>query len=638
MKYPTQNKKPCGVFLKAAWLFILLAFFAPPAFADPYIDNLVEKASELKLHEKRDWLVLMHYKKTVRGFESLIDDPEFFLSKDGKRNPKNELDATVRAFFSTEESGDRHPQCRFIARFNWLKTELAISEEKLPKEQCAEFDELWNNLKPESAVLIFPVSHMNSPASMFGHTLLRIDSSAESKLLSYAVNYSAFTNETNGMLFAVKGIFGYYEGFFGILPYYEKIKEYSSMENRDMWEYRLNFTPEEVRKIVLHMWELRSVYSYYYFFDENCSYNLLLVLEAGRPDVELSDMLPPWVIPMDTIRAVQKTKLDKKELVYRPAKATRIRFIEERTEPRFQYLAMDVAEKKVSPDEVFENSGITREDRIKTLDLSAEYLQYSYSKKKIGKDEYLKLYLSILAARSKAGKADSYEIPTPAPPEAGHGSSRAAVGIGARKGAVYQSLRLRPANHDLTDPDAGYLPGAAITFMDTEVRYNYTERKFSLERFTLVDIVSIAERGRFFKPISWKINTGIEREEFEKRAHRTTYRINGGPGLSYRFMANGLAYSFIEPEAKFSNSLEDGYSIGIGASVGILKPITPMWKIQFEGRAVGFGAGDRHSIYSAELNQRFTINPNSAIKFGIKREKFDRFLSNDINLSLNLYF
>ena len=178
-------------------------------------------------------------------------------------------------------------------------------------------------MQPRSAVLIFPGSYLNSPASLFGHTLLGIEGPYHSKLLAYAVNYSALTDESNGIAFALKGIFGLYPGYYSLLPYYEKTKEYGDLERRDIWEYALNLSPEETARMAPHIWELRGIYSDYYFFDENCSYNLLFLLEAARPSLRLAEQTRPWVIPVDTVRLVQESGLVRK-MHYRPSKATRI--------------------------------------------------------------------------------------------------------------------------------------------------------------------------------------------------------------------------------------------------------------------------------------------------------------------------
>ena len=593
----------------------------------------------LKLHERRAWQVLLHYKPDMLGnSRSLVDDPGFFNSPQGKYDAREEMRATIRAFFRTDVDGDAHPQCLFIARYTWLKEELSIDSSRLPSADCKGFNELYEHVRPRRAVLIFPVSHMNSPASMFGHTLLRIDSDKESNMYSFAVNYSAITDETNGVFFAIKGLLGFYEGFFGLLPYYEKIKEYSHLENRDIWEYPLEFTKEEFERMLLHLWELKDVYTYYYFFDENCSYNLLLVLEAARPGVDISGMMPPWVIPMDTVRAIRETGYNSAAPVYRPAKATRIRHIEGMVGDGLRRLALSAAYGVKDPDEIGKDGEIPKDDRARVLDLASEYLQYRYAKRMVAKDEYSARYLKVLGARSKLGQIPEYRISAPKPPEEGHGPARLGLGAGIKAGASFLTLKARPANHALADPDAGYLPGAAITFMEGEARYNLTEEKLSLERFTFVDITSAAPRDEFFKPISWRVSAEVQREESARREHRTVLRVFGGPGLSYNAPGNSLVYAFVEPEAKAGSGLDDGYSLGAGVRAGAITNIRDWWKAVLELRAMAFGPGDSHTIVSAELDQTFSIERDMAVMLNIKRERFEGFYSTEVVGYWNFYF
>jgi len=106
--------------------------------------------------------------------------------------------------------------------------------------------------------MVFPTAHINSPASMYGHTFLRVSSNHDTPLISNAINFAAKTNDTNGLIFAYKGLFGEYEGRYSILPYYEKIKEYNNLEQRDIWEYDLDLTQEEINRLVLHTFELKD--------------------------------------------------------------------------------------------------------------------------------------------------------------------------------------------------------------------------------------------------------------------------------------------------------------------------------------------------------------------------------------------
>ncbi|HAU15905.1 MAG TPA: hypothetical protein DCS92_19455, partial [Gammaproteobacteria bacterium] len=100
-------------------------------------------------------------------------------------------------------------------------------------------------------------------------------------------------------------------------------KEYSRIENRDLWEYNLNLTPAETRTMISHLWELRDVIFDYYFFDENCSYRLLELLEVARPGTSLRDEFGARAIPIDTVRAVIDGGFVA-SVTYRPSVATQL--------------------------------------------------------------------------------------------------------------------------------------------------------------------------------------------------------------------------------------------------------------------------------------------------------------------------
>jgi hypothetical protein len=221
--------------------------------------------------------------------ESEIDDASFFLSSEGKSNASSELNATIELLLNETVFDDNATACRFPARKAWLQEQLKI--DAFVKTECKAFSTLVKKVDPKSATLVFPSAHINSPASMFGHTFLRIDSSYDSKLLSHAINYAATADQgsENGVVFAIKGLFGGYSGAYSLLPYYEKLKEYRDTEQRDIWEYELNLSEAEVKRMLLHIWELGNSFSWYYFFDENCSYNMLWLIEVARPTVYLRE-------------------------------------------------------------------------------------------------------------------------------------------------------------------------------------------------------------------------------------------------------------------------------------------------------------------------------------------------------------
>ena len=303
------------------------SFFLICACLGAYTSAANDSATTEALAKDAYWHTLLHYKQTLFSQKSTVDDPAFFLSPEGQTNPTSELQATIAAFSTGDPSNEAHPINRFPARLNWL-------QQKLDPEQTAQFvatestsfEATWEAIEPRAASVIFPAQYMNNPASLFGHTLINIEGKRNEKLLAYSINYSAITQEKNGLVFAVKGIFGAYQGRFSIDPYYQKVQQYSDLSMRDIWEYNLNLSQEEVRNLMLHLWELKDSYSYYYFFKENCSYNLLFLLDAARPGSAMVSQFKHWVIPVDTIKVVRKNNFIASEH-YRPSRSTTIKRI-----------------------------------------------------------------------------------------------------------------------------------------------------------------------------------------------------------------------------------------------------------------------------------------------------------------------
>ena len=100
-------------------------------------------------------------------------------------------------------------------------------------------------------------------------------------------------------------MFGGFPGRYAVLPFYVKIQEYNNFESRDLWEYELLLSPDEMQWLVLHLWELRPTSFDYYFFQENCSYQMLTLIEAAKPELELTSQFVFHVIPADTVKVLR---------------------------------------------------------------------------------------------------------------------------------------------------------------------------------------------------------------------------------------------------------------------------------------------------------------------------------------------
>lgn len=623
--------------LRLAFVLLLLPVALPCHADESYLAELSGRARQLRLQEEPTWQVLLHYKPSLMGVKSLIDDPRFFLAPTGKQNPAAELQATLAALFAPPLEESKDPRCRFVARRAWLGEVLQIDQSRLPQVECRKFDQALAKVDPRRAVLIFPGYHLNSPASMFGHTLISIEGPYHSKLLAYAVNYAAFTDETNGFAYAVKGLLGLYPGYFSILPYYEKVKEYSDLERRDLWEYELNLTQEEVGRMLLHVWELRDIASDYFFFGENCSYNLLFLLEAARPALHLTDGTRPWVIPVDTVRLVREAGLVRNSH-YRPSKARRISRLAALMSPAEQDLALGVSAAGVPEGGLPDTVPALGQARI--LDLATEQIEYRFFRKELTQEEYQHQYREVLAARSKLGRpagSDDQE-PIPERPDLGHGSNRLALGGGVWKSRSFAELKIRPAFHHLQDPDAGYLECSQIDFLNLVLRAYPEERKLELHALDLINIVSLSPRDRIFKPVSWKVATGLVQKTFADGSDHLIYNLNPGGGFAWH-IPGGVSYLFAESFGQLGGRFRDNFTLGGGGSAGLLVRLHERWKLHLSGRQLYFLAGDDpHREGALHLDQTLSLNTDNNLSLATSRSKESGVYINQAVLSWNLYW
>lgn len=626
--------------------FFLLTNLPPlliprPAFAEEnaYLSLLIDEAKRAELSQDPYWHTLLHYKKGLFGLRSLVDDAAFFAAENGKQDPAAELEATLRSFFSGPVAeGEKHPVCRFVSRFAWLKEQLAIDESRLPFPRCEPFEELMEQIQPESATLIFPTSHMNSPASMYGHTLITIESATGSTLLSYAINYAAITNETFGPFYIVKGLFGLYPGYFSILPYYAKLQEYSDVNDRDIWEYPLDLTTEEVRRLVMHVYELEEIGSDYFFFSENCSFELLFLLDAARPGLHLTDERGLWVIPLETIRSIKRSGLVK-DVIFRPSKSTKIKHLASLLPGDVRDDALAIADGDQESAH-FAERPLPVDEKITALDLAGEYLQYRNAKKELDREIYRHRFLSVLKSRSDLGDTDKerYSIPAPGRPDEGHRSNRLSIGYGEDDDRPFQEIRLRPAYHELLDNESGYKEGSEIVFFDFAMRYYFRSEEFELESVDVIDIVSIAPRDDFFKHVSWKVSTGFLRRTLSTGKEQFVYGLNPGFGYAWESRILGMAYLMFETDLQVGGALDGNYSAGAGGSIGMLKSMTDRWKIHLLARDVYHGFGDDDNLLTASVGQNFMTGANTSLTVTVSTTEAQEKSRLETMVRLNAFF
>ncbi len=502
-------------------------------------------------------------------------------------------------------------------------------------------DNILSTIDGQSASMVFASGYVNSPASMFGHTFLRIEPRLGTPLLAFAVNNAALTNpEDGGVAFTLKGMLGGYDGYYSVLPYYDKVREYASIDQRDMWEYALNLTPAEVRLLLLHLLDLKDIAADYFFFDENCSYNLLFLLDAARPEARLTDRMDrPWVIPMDSARAVLEAGLAD-NVVWRPSRARRIRHARSLLPEPAAWLAVDIAEGKAPAAQALDGEAGDAE-KARTLDLAALLAQYRIAKKEMEHNEFQERFHAILSARTRVRTTEAAaEPPRPAPPDDGHPSARMQLGGGWKGSEGFVEAGLRPAYHDYTDAPDGYTDGALIEIFSGALRWYPESERLRLDRLDFVRIQSVDPIDRIFAPKSWKARFAVETRDFTKDDDGLVAVAGGGIGAAARVGGKAVAYALAEGEAAVSRDYDASYRIALGGSAGVTAEVARGWQLWLEGRAVWGALGETGEgpDLSLSLRQGWRLARDWAVKAELSAQRTRGIDRTEGTLTLDRYF
>ncbi|MBQ0721505.1 MAG: DUF4105 domain-containing protein [Gammaproteobacteria bacterium] len=608
---------------------------------EQYRFELQDLAIEKTLWLNRDWINLVHYKPSRASllstrsttYSSFVDDTKFFLAKDGDSKPRDELLATLAAVFNSAELGDSHAQCRFPARLSWLSEQLKIDKHKLPKVECPLYKQWQSMVSVGSAVLVFPAHHLNSPSSMFGHTLLRIDPGAErehSDWLAYGVNFGAnIPAGDNSLLYAYKGLSGGYPGQFIVEPYFKKIQEYNRVENRDIWEYPLNLTARETHRLSTHLWELKDINFDYYFFTENCSYRLLELLEVARPSAELTDDYWLAAIPIDTVRSVINGGFVSAQQ-YRPSIATQLRYQLQTLGKSLQPLVVSLADNaSVAEQEEF----LSLSENQQYLLLQAAYNTVRYRRAKKPRDPLsAKQSLALLRAISAYPVHQKEVMPIPVSPENGHQSKRLTITSGREKDSNYSELGFRMAYHSLLDNRYGFLDGAQINMGSMALRH-YDDDNVKLERLDLADIFSLTPRSEVFDSLSWRVYGGLERVNSEAERPLAMH-ISGGAGYAYDF-SGSTVYTLLNTRVEHNREFNKALELALGAELGWL------YQSQFGAgsiKASGLEFTGSEQRLDVSLEQDITLSVNHSLRFKAQRRWYDHYTASEFSLSYHYFF
>ncbi|WP_291516496.1 DUF4105 domain-containing protein [Bdellovibrio sp. ArHS] len=604
-------------------------------------DRVLQISRSQKLSEDRQWRKLLHFERdTFFVQESQIDSPGFFFSKGGKKDPAAELEATIVAFFQAPPTDiNEHAQCKFPARYRWLKEKLKNQNVPWKDLVCDRYLAFAKGLQGESVSLVFSSYYLNNPSSAFGHTFLRVNKSAGAdgqrhELLDYGLNYAAESDTNNAFLYGFKGLFGLFPGQFRSIPYYYKVREYNNAESRDLWEYELDIKPAAVEMLIAHVWELGPAQIDYWYLTENCSYHMLSILEAADPQVDVLAHLDHYVIPADTIRVLwTKTSLVKR-YKYRPSIRQvyfeRGKLLNEEEKNEFAELVHQIR----TQDEIYYGPSFQKrssESQARILDAFIDFIDFQYSKEvqEAGREAQLKM--RVLGKRSEISVQPQDIRIDPVPeerPHLAHSSGR--WGMGYSQDTADRSWTLlthRFALHDRLDPAWGYPTYSQITFFDLGFSYGDSfgdpgEKKFELENFAAFELVSASPWSTLIPDHSWRFKLGVERTRNENflPTHEGILRLGGGWTFDYGSFDISAQ---VQGEVHYGPTLSDNKLWG---GAGPLVELHYRWNSWWLWQAGLFyrrdSAWDRQDYFRTQIETQYSFSKTWGVRASYRNERF----------------
>jgi hypothetical protein len=613
--------------IKSLWVI----FFVVVGFLENVFVQGDQTVNLRKVANKPQWHRMLHLKQAFPWISPVgeVDGEGFYLSQTpkGRLDPFAELNATIDAFVSNTLVGKKNQlaRCAFPARLNFILENLDVDIPKPQAGDCPDYEDYLAKLNPQQVTIVFSSAYVSNPASMFGHTFLKIDDGRPSDLLNYSIGFAAnVSKDENGLFYVLAGLLGGFRGQFSFYPYYERVNEYINAENRNLWEYTLDLNEKESLILANHLWELESNSWFdYYFLSKNCSYQLLTVLEVARPNWDLSS---GWlfVIPAETIKKIRDIEGAIKSIRFRPSQRSKtLSSLALLTPLELETLA-ELMQGKVQAQDV---------ESAAVLGASIQILEYKRVGHASENASRLALWDSVLVARSKFGNlegvehaAGSYQTPQMGHPENGHGPTQIGLGsgfalLGTGQESLFQEFRLKPAYHDLFNNDLGYPAFSEIDFPSLVFRYYDRQDLFALDTLQLAKIYSLIASNILEDPTSWKVDVAVKTLVDVPCAFCRVLHVEGGLGKTLSlFKEQSLFYALAVGFLEAGNALKGFLRGGPGVDLGVLFQVGTTYKIGLRSLTLFDLFQPYRPLAFATLNftQAFSMHPNWDLRLEVQ--------------------
>jgi len=605
------------------WAVFILSISASFAVSAKAIDELAYS---------NGWLKLLHYAGNARAWTSTVTSTEFFLSPTGRHNPQAEMRATLAAMRAPITADtNTHALCQFPARRAFLERHLAVKFTALP---CPDYQAFSQSDGFSQTTIIFAEGYLDSPGSVFGHLFLRLSRAHNNEnLLDPTLNFTADMGGDSVLQQIIHGVVGGYPSQFHYRQFYEMVNDHHRDEHRDFWEYPLNLTPSQLQRLVDHYWEIRAVNFDYYFMSDNCVTQLLALLEAAVPELNILERSGHRIMPFQSLSFLQRNTTLLKKPYVRASLPNRIRHHEQLLPAVLYSVIRQLTNTEEKPDYA-PLAAYPVLTQARALDVAIELLDYLHSEHATDKQRYQTRRTELLTTRNALAIASQWPT-TPTPkqqPTRAHGASRGTVGVTHQNNDWAIHLGARFIYHDMLDPGGANPWGTAVEMFDLLGRYQHGN--WQLERLTLLNLTGLYPRSGVLRPWSFRTKVGFRHDE----QHDTTLAYaSTGRGVSWG-NASYLTYLLGNITVNAGKKLSKGWQLTPSITAGLLLRYNQQWAMNIEVDAGAGILGDTSSTTRWRVQQQWSFNAHLGIRLSVGNSNIGKNSQLNTTLSLHTYW
>ena len=483
------------------------------------------------------WQHLIFYKNN----KAEVISANFYLTRPKAQStapfsPYDELLATLAA------ASDKKTVCRYPARYLWLSHQLP--ELTINLQSCAQLPNANQKIS-----LILVSSYLKNPASSFGHVLVKTGAATDKAektlssedLLNDTYNFGARIPENdNGVMYAVKGLFGFYDAGFSETEFFKQDAVYSKNEQRDMWEYVLNLGAFETQLLNYHLYEAKSARFDYYFIKQNCGYRSGEILELIS-DIKTTDRIGAWYAPDYVFDQLLEYKDGDTPLIesvrYLPAEQTQLRAKFVQLSKRIQTAVNTF----IDTEDTAALADLTIKERSLATDFLILHRNYKISQNDTSEHQAIKK--ALLSQRFMLPADDtlaSLSVPEKVSPALSNKTTQTKVTLSDDNAEIGLSLFVKDPLNTHTDIDKRF------EAVQLTLGYDRANDKTSLTDFVFLDMQQIEDLAQPLKDepkLSWQLKTGARTDIFTGEHHRPYAQAGIGAGM--KFGAQMLGYGMV---------------------------------------------------------------------------------------------